>query len=586
MILLQLQPSPEPLLGYIDLQCPYDETAIAQFKAMPGCSWDKDRRVWYAPTEAANALARTLIKADIAKLRKGKFADSPPSPEPLDLGESNLYDYQQQGVSFVVDRCRRFGAALLADDLGLGKSIQALHVVKHIKPKNRILIVCPAVVVEHWVEEARRWLGIEATRIRSNDPRWKGIGVVSYGVFANVVGKPYHLEWRERDGDEWFRHETFDSRKSAEWALGKQRKEDPEVKWRLIRMRQPLAQADVVVLDEIHYLASSKAQRSKAVRNYLSKRRPEAVVGLSGTPMTTRPKDLHHPLDLLWPRRFGGFFDFSRRYCDGHYKKIEGLDREVWDCSGASRIDELSERLQPLMIRRTKNQVLELPERQRIMLPVALPTKAATSAAIAWSGIEDRGEVKRALEGTEEHKIPAAVELAADLVRQGHRVLLLTTRRATAAAIAKKLRVHKIDAPVATGETPAARRATLLNAARSAAVATMFSVTTGINLVGFDVTIFVGLDWVPTILLQAEGRTHRIGSKQKVTYYYLIGMGSIDEVIRSAVIERLDHFVTLMGDGSRSDEAALASSLGKKDEDNLIADIVAMVKEKAKERKP
>lgn len=465
-------------------------------------------------------------------------------------------------------------------------SVQALRTIQHLNPfgqYGRTLIVCPSVVTEHWREEVARWIGIKAAKITSKYPYWNGIGVMSYGVFANVMLKPHHLEWQSKDG-EWFRHETFSDRGKAEWRLGKQKHDDPDVNWRVVTMERPLPRASLVVFDEIHYLASGKAQRSKAAKTYIRERPKLGVIGLSGTPLLARPRDLWHPLELIYPERFGTFFQYGRRYCEGQFVEIDGLDREVWKDDGASNLGELSERLSPLVLRRVKNEVLELPERQRIVLPIELPDRVKGSIGRALAGIESETSIKNALKAAEAHKIGPAAEHAADLVSQGHRVLLLTTRRQTAKDIAKKLRKHKIDAPVATGEDAAEKRRAILNRGKQAAVSTMYAVTTGINLTGFDVVIFVGLDWLPTTLLQCEARVHRIGQELKVTYYYMIGIGSLDEVIRERVIERLDHFVTLMGDKG-SDEDQLASTLGHESEGDLIDDIVAMVKRKVQEER-
>ncbi|MDX1410495.1 MAG: hypothetical protein R3330_20235, partial [Saprospiraceae bacterium] len=109
------------------------------------------------------------------------------------------------------------------------------------------------------------------------------------------------------------------------------------------------------------------------------------------------------------------------------------------------------------------------------------------------------------------------------------------------------------------------------------AAATMHSVTTSIDLVEFDCAIFVGLDYVPSRLLQAEARVHRTGQRRGVTIYYLIGAGTIDEVIQDRVISRLETFAQLT-DGAEGDQAELAQHLRGATDDELIAQIVAQVK--------
>jgi SNF2 family DNA or RNA helicase len=156
-------------------------------------------------------------------------------------------------------------------------------------------------------------------------------------------------------------------------------------------------------------------------------------------------------------------------------------------------------------------------------------------------------------------------------MKSGSRPLILTTRKDTARKIATEL-----GAALADGDTPNQEREAILRDA-PAGVSTVFAVTTGIDLVGYNVVIFVGLAWVPWILRQAEDRLHRIGQEREVTSYFLVGVGTLDEIVRERVIERLEVTSGLLGDG---DESELASTLGGTEED-LIAAIVAAVKRKA-----
>lgn len=583
MILLKLVPDGAMMA---QVHCPYNEAAIAQFKVMPGFTWDRARRVWVAPVEAANLAAKTLVKAKIAKLR-GELLEVP-KPEALD-GDPNqdLYQYQREGVSFLVDRVKHMGAALLADDMGLGKGAQALRTIHHFNHPGRTLIVCPAIMVQQWTEEVKRWLKADVIKIKSTYPHWKGIGVISYGTFGAVMSKPFHLEWRKRpkqtnlfEKEEWFRHAAFAERETAEDEMDALRQEDPEVEWRVVKEKHPVSLASTVILDEVHYISNHKSMRAKAVRTYFKQKRPKTVIALSGTPLTAYPKDLWNPLDLLFPTRFGTWFAFTKRYADGHYEDIEGLDKEVWNCNGASNLEELGARLSTVMLRRTKNEVQELPERQRIVLPIELAEKVRKSMIRAFADVESAKSVQSALSIAESHKIPPACELTLDLIKQDHRVLLLTTRRQTAEDIAKRLRKSGVDAPWVTGEDPAQKRRDILNKAKHAAVATIYSIETGINLTEFDVAVFVGLDWLPKTLLQTEARIHRIGQMKRVLYYYLIGLGTMDEIIRSRVIERLEQYSILMGGKEGDEENKLATSLGRKSDDELIAEIVAAVKER------
>jgi len=487
---------------------------------------------WEGPPEAVEEVLAVLERVGLATVsREGPPPFEVECLERRSYTGEDVYSYQREGVEDILQGLKVRGAHLLADPMGLGKSAQVLRALDALeRPPLRILIVCPAVVIHHWQEEIKKWLSLPSElvgRARSKKEGsgrlldWTGYGIVSYDTLRGLWKKLPHV--------------------------------------------------DALVLDELHYLASAKSLRSKAVRGFLEDhpKRP-LIVGLTGTPMTARPRDLWNPLDILFPGRFGNAWAFQKRYCDGRFVDIQGLEKPVWDCSGRSNLEELGRRLRSgLMTRRDPAEVLDLPPRRRIMMPVELPPKARKGLARATS-ILAGSDVGRLLSEIEEHKIKAAIELAEDCKANGKRPLLFTLRRETARQLGEAL-----SAPYVTGEDEASsRRDKLLSG--DIGVATVYSVTTGINLTQFDTAIFVGLDWVPSTLLQAEARLHRIGQEANVTIYYLIGLGTLDETVRSVVLERLETFGTVVGDASS--EAELATTLkGGKSEEDVMSEILANI---------
>ncbi|KTF82382.1 hypothetical protein cypCar_00044895 [Cyprinus carpio] len=88
-------------------------------------------------------------------------------------------------------------------------------------------------------------------------------------------------------------------------------------------------------------------------------------------------------IDALYPRRFGTWSDYAKKYCNAHYKFFGA--RRQWDCRGASHLDELHQRLSEIMIRRLKNQVLtQLPPKIRQRIPFDLPKDAAKEASASF----------------------------------------------------------------------------------------------------------------------------------------------------------------------------------------------------------
>jgi len=517
----------------------YDEAARVQVRAMPGVRWlalreaPNGRGLYVGPREACDAVCATLTAARVAVVRdrRSSPAHHPDEPAPVPPGlPAALRPYQVAGAAWVVAQVARTGAALLADEMGIGKTPQAIAAIDALAradqlPARVVVVVCPAIVVPHWGAELERWA--------AQGPEGLTWRVLSYEGFQRAV----------KGGT----------------------KKIPSLP----------AQVGALVVDECHYLSNSRAARSRAVATWLHgcTVRPRVVL-LSGTPMTAEPADLWHPLDVGWPGRFGAFWDFTRRYCGGRWVEIEGVERPVWSYEGVTHAPELAARLRHYMLRRTKHSVaVELPPLTRVVHEVELPAAArkslrAAALAIDWTGHgAQRAGVSSLLSEVESYKVGAACALAAEALACGSRVLLLTTRKSTARELGLQLR-----APVADGDVDVADRRALI-ADAPCAVATIYSVTTGINLTGFDQLIMVGLDWLPSTLLQGEARVHRISQERPVTITYLVGRGTLDEVVRERVLSRLGIEADVLGASSDG----LADGLAGGSEEELLAGLVASI---------
>jgi hypothetical protein len=481
----------------------YSEAVREVLAAYPGLVWDPNLKAYKGGVELVEIAAAHLESCGLARV-SGTITPEDTSAVSLALPEG-LREYQRDGVRWILRSIRTRGAALLTDEIGVGKSAQAAvaGTLYTLGPK---LVICPAIVAPHWRAQLSTW---------APGGWWR---VLSYEKTL--------LEIRNKR----------------------------------------IEPAELVVLDEIHYLSDPKAKRSEEIGAWLGKGndRP-AIIGLSGTPMTARPINLWHPLEVLFPKRFGGWWRFSQRYADGHYTEVPGVG-EVWEADGVSHAEELGARLARLTLRRTKIQVLDqLPERTRTVIEIDLPGKPIALGELPKHG----AHIRDALALYEGAKADGAVALAEGVMAGGGRPLILTTRRETAEKIAAKI----FGAICAHGEMPPERRYAAL-ADKPVGVSTMYAVTTGIDLTSYDALIFVGLDWVPSTLLQAEGRLYRSGQKKAVTVYYLIARGTLDEVIRSRVIARLDTFSTIVGQG---DETHLGAALTT--EGDLLAGLLEDIRQ-------
>ncbi len=503
MITLTLAPHPEiPWLG-IATPGAYSEACRAQFGGMPGAKWDRKRGAYVGDAAALALVAQTLVTAGVVRVK----VDAPANDNPVICPgvwsglPAGLFPYQITGTLWLCDMLSHSGAALLADDMGLGKSAQAIA-ARDAMGYARTIVVAPAIVVPNWTREITK--------------------------FGNGSG-----EWVVRS------YEKF------------------------TRQRATLGAFDSAIVDECHYVSNAKSARSKALAAWRDATPDAGLMLLSGTPMTARVRDLHHPLNLMHPGRWGSWWQFANRYGGGHYETIklgDGVERSVFVADGASNLEELQQRLRSVMLRRTKDEVgLQLPPITRTCIEVELPRKARTAMLAASRGTQwseravARMGVGKILSAIEDYKLDAAEQLARDLMAGGAKPLIFTLRKRSAEELA-----HRLSCPVATGDD----RDTALRVAKlddaTCAVATLDSMTTGVNLVQFDCVIFVGLDWLPTKMQQGMMRVHRIGQGRNVSVYFLVGIGTLDEVVRERVIERLDTFAGITGGDADAMRATLA----------------------------
>eukprot|EP00884_Botryococcus_braunii_P013391 jgi/Botrbrau1/22052/Bobra.0024s0062.1 len=173
--------------------------------------------------------------------------------------ESKLLAFQREGVKFVL---AHGGRALIADEMGLGKTVQAVAVMAAFKDHWPALIITPSSLREQWADALHEWLGITEDKFF----------IVRTGRDAHVLKLqrfPYNFLIISYDFVSKF-------------------KEDLEaMAFRL------------VVLDESHYIKSSKAQRTKDTVPIVQE--AERAILLSGTPALARPRELLPQLQALLP---------------------------------------------------------------------------------------------------------------------------------------------------------------------------------------------------------------------------------------------------------------------------------------------
>lgn len=316
-----------------------------------------------------------------------------------------LYPFQMAAVKWIEDRG---GRALLADDMGIGKTVQALGYLARHPEALPALIVCPATLRANWYKETIRFTSFRPLIVSSKTSlrAFLNLGVdtalgpqpgydiviVNYDLFEAETPAMW-VRALER-GDKSVIPNLLQAGQYAMKALNNAyaKSSDIEAKTRLLKVIGDIARKgskanrrkfikvfangtplseflaagfQTLVCDEIHYLKDTKSQRSLAMEQVSMN--VKNVIGLTGTPILNRPIELWSQVHIVNPKVFPDWMRYAKDFCGAK------LGRFGLDVSGATNLERLDHELRVVMLRRLKKDVLtELPEKIRITIPIAL----------------------------------------------------------------------------------------------------------------------------------------------------------------------------------------------------------------------
>ena len=441
-------------------------------------------------------------------------------------GDAELRDFQTVGVKFL-ELINANG--ILADQMGLGKTWQALGVAE--SSKYRTVIFCPARLKANWAREIYALTGhtpyicsgIMPTKhdmLRIAVEKKDRYLIINY----EILGRIY--ERAKEDVQEDGQILKSDIREVAPW----------------IEVLNH-AGIDLCIVDEGHKIKNVNTKVSRACRQI----KIPHIICLTGTPVINRPGELWAMLNMIDADRFPNYDNFVSRYTN--YDKT------------AKNVTELRETLKPIMIRRTKKDVLpDLPPINRMFKWVELSDPARERYKQALEGIytevDRMGEVTNQMNITSilaeltrlkqicaNDKIDYTAELALDLydTAQGNssnggkgKVIIFSQFKDPVRAITTALQPEAISI---TGDIPQEERMKLVDRFQNDPdvhflVATWQTVGEGLNLTAADYVIFNDLFWAPGHHAQSEERAYgRLNDPHPIDSYYIANEKTIEEWI-------------------------------------------------------
>jgi len=303
--------------------------------------------------------------------------------------------------------------------------------------------------------------------------------------------------------------------------------------------------ARTIIFDEAHMLMGDRARRTRAAEKLA--KLAESRMLLSATPMTSRPRDLWAPINVMSEGRFGAPFAFYKKHTGAFQERISA-ERVVWNTKGSSDLPELQRRLSFFMLRRTKDDVgMQLPPRTRQIIEVDVERRFQLSMAVALQNDES---LRRALDMAADGKLNDVASLAYSHAEAGSKIVIGTWRKIVAEQLADALRGEGVDAQVIHGEVGAAKRRAIIEAKPTVLCATIDSMGVGLDLTYANIGICAELPYVPSKLVQWEGRMHRFRQQMRTLFQYVVARGTADELIRDTIIRKMSDFKDSVGKSS------------------------------------
>ncbi|MBT2532659.1 DEAD/DEAH box helicase [Arthrobacter sp. ISL-48] len=498
--------------------------------------------------------------------------DGLPLPDSLN---AELRPYQLEGFNWLSFLYRHSLGGVLADDMGLGKTVQALALMCAAKEHSAVaasegtasvdgstaegtategtamdatpdggtpfLVVAPTSVVGNWAAEAARFApGLTVKAIGETFAK-NGQDPADAMAGADIVITSYAL----------FRID-YDSYASKTWAG--------------------------LVLDEAQFV---KNHQSKAYQ--CARKLPAAFkLAITGTPLENNLMEFWALTSIVAP----GLFASPKRFAEYYQKPVEKNGDK-------GQLEKLRRRVRPLMMRRTKDQVIQdLPPKQEQILEVVLnprhqkvyQTHLQRERQKILGLIEDVNKnrftifqsltllrqlsldaslVDPSLSGVRSSKLDVLFEQLEDLVAEGHRALIFSQFTGFLGKVRERLVEEKIEFCYLDGGTR--NRTDVVNEFKNGS-APVFLISLkaggfGLNLTEADYVFLLDPWWNPASEAQAVDRTHRIGQARNVMVYRLVAKDTIEEKVMALKARKSQLFADVMEGDAVSGGAITAEDL-------------------------
>ncbi len=511
----------------------YNVQALDVIRSLPSKYWHPDSKEWEVQLKALPTLLDRIDWAewhiDADEYVELVTEENVETPEEFEF-KTNPFQHQVEGFKYGLAHDRW----LLGDEQGLGKTKQAIDIAvakKYQKGYKHCLIICGV--------NGLKWNWVNEVATHSNEQAYILGQEVKRGKVRIGSNKDKLTDLQNLDTNPcYFLITNVESLRNKDIADK-------------VNELCKSGEIGITVIDEIHKCKDPSSQQGKGILKVQS----ECRIAMTGTPLMNSPMDIYIILKWLGYENHS-FYSFRNHYCImGGFGGYEVL--------GYRNLNELEAQLKDIMLRRRKDDVLDLPEKTYINEYVEMSDKQKTIYKQVTEEVRDNidqiaispnplAQLIRLRQATgytgilsseiqESAKLDRMEELVAEAKDNGEKVVIFSNwTQITDEVFYRLCRKYKVGQ--ITGETKDEDRQALVdkfqNGELDVMIGTIGAMGTGLTLTAGTVEIFLDEPWNKALKDQAEDRCHRIGQKENITIYTLLTKDTIDERINDIVVKK------------------------------------------------
>lgn len=516
----------------IEIKFKYNPYLLSIVKGLFSRRYVPQTKSWFIPLAGAeqslDALKKAGFKIDPQLFfaldedkQKNKEAELIASKNDIEFVSSlPLYNFQRVGAAFL----DKIGSGILGDEPGGGKTLQVMALAEKNKAK-KVLVFCPAVLKHQWEGEIHKFLpGSPVVVIEGNKKERSDLwSTESVYYIAN-----YELLLRD--------FEQMDK----EW--------------------------DYIFADEATKISSHNSKQSKLIKKLRSKHR----IAMTGTPISNTAQNCWSLMEFCNPGCMGNYFNFINRYCiKNHWGSI----------SSYQNLEQLRIELKKYMIRRLKKDILpELPDRMEIDIPFVLSDEEKSLqkkikqellfeidkmdiskldkpmtiqyTIVKFLRLRQLADSMELLgENAKSSKLEVLKELLEELITSDKQIIIFSELSEMCKILNRELCMY--SPLMIIGETSDVKRQEIVrqfNNGESKILILSSAGQFGLNLQASDTIINYDLPLSIAKFEQRIGRAHRIGQKNSVMVYSLLGKGTADMAIKRIIYAKRKLSDDLLGE--------------------------------------